>query len=79
LWNLVAGNISNKATVAEGGAIPRLVELLSSGSGEGRADLAAANTAVRVAVLAAGAIPLLVELLRNRSNEGRLAVVPNLR
>jgi hypothetical protein len=55
-----------------------LVELLSSGSDEGRAEaagalwnLAVVNNANREAVLAAGALPPLVDLLIVGSDKGR--------
>jgi HEAT repeat protein len=59
------------------GALPLLVELLSSGSEEGRANAAMALDNLDFdnhwsAVVAAGAIPPLVELLHDGSDDGRV-------
>jgi hypothetical protein len=63
-----------------------LVELLSSGSDDGRVyaavalgNLACGNDTITAAVVAAGAIPLMVELLRGGGSvEGRMYAVEAL-
>jgi HEAT repeat protein len=68
--------------IVAAGALPPLVELLSSrfdaGTRKNAATalmmLAGRNKVIKAAVVAAGAIPPLVELLRGGSNEAELAL-----
>jgi mannose/fructose-specific phosphotransferase system component IIA len=70
---------NDTATIMAAGALPLLVELLSSGSDKGRqqaawalANLALNNDIIASAFVAAGALPMLVELLSSGSEKGRM-------
>jgi hypothetical protein len=78
LVNLVSDNFDNAMAVVAAGALPLQVEMLSSGSDEGRSNASVAlgnlmtgNPANKRAVAAAGAITPLVVLLSRGSLWGK--------
>lgn len=77
LWNLAAGNDGRKTKISESGAIPKLIDLMSTSTSDdvkrrvaGALANLAASDEIREQIVAAGAVPKLVASLDRAHSEG---------